>query len=278
MNLRKYVAAGFVLAAWACILTGCQPGDTEDFHVYLKDAKGLTQGDVVRWRGVRVGEVSSVDMEQGRVCVRAKLSPDYQGKIRSGVKAKPYRKFMGIEDSSLELFGGHDSSMPVLPAGSEVPEAGIVDRVPRKYIAIAAGVFVLVALFALLLKGIVRVLLVLFALGLVGFSIFFFSLQWKKYGTDVVGPETEARIAEIANEVLQSPEAQAAWEGMQTDMADAFSEARKQGGKVSDAAKERLAEVLEKKIAELTAGGQQNAAEEIAKLRKQAEGILAADE
>jgi len=255
-------------------LCGCGRKQPDDFHVYLKDAKGLTVQSPVQWRGVQVGYVSSISVEDGRVRVNVALNPDCRGQLRTGAKAKASRGFLGRGVPVLELFGGRDSAMPALPAGSEVPEAGLVETFSHKQIAVAAVVLVILAILFLLLKGIKKVIVFLVALAFLVFSIWFFRLKWQKYDTEILGPEIEAKLTEQANKILGSPEAQAVWESMRDDLTSVLEQAKKRGGTATDAAREKLGELLREKAAELKDQGKDAASDEVMRLKEQIEVLL----
>lgn len=263
-----------VLALSLAIISGCGRKQKDDFHIFLKDAQGLTAESKVRWRGLDVGKVASVSVEGDQVRIDVALDPQYRGQLRGGVKAKPSTGFLGRGETVLELYGGSDPNMPILPPGTEISEAGFYETLSLTQILVAAGIFVFLLLLLLVLKGIKK--LIAFAVALVFLlgSLCFLKLQWDKHHEDMIGAETEARLSELAHKILQSPEAIAVWESMRGDIADAMAEAKTHGARAVEKAKEKVGAAFQQKTDELKQKGEDAVAEQILKLKTQAENLL----
>jgi len=273
---RLGLCSSGIIALLLCfsILSGCGDRKESDFHVFLRDANGLTTDSEARWRGVAVGHVTRVDLEQGQVRVDVELYPQYRSRLRQDVKARASRGFLGQGRPALELFGGSNPDAPPLPQGATVREAGVIETFPYKSAAVAGGVVVLVILVALLLKGIRKLIALLLAIALLAAAAWFFATQWGKYHQEFVSPDLEARITAKAHEILGSPEAQAAWESIRGDLADALEKAKEHGSVAAQKAKEKLNAALDAKVEELKEKGKDASVEDILKLKQQLDGIL----
>lgn len=258
-------------SSWMILLLGllsvCGCGkEGTDCYVLLNDAAGVTAGSEVRWRGTEVGSVSQVASEAGKVRVDVDLLPAMEGQLRQGVKAKAMKGVLTDGLPVLELFGGQDPAAPVLAKGSRIEEASALESFPWKRAGMFGVVAVAVLIFLLVLKGIKRLLAFVIAVLFLVFAGWVFKTQWQKHHADVLAPDVEAKLTEMANRTVKSPEAAAVWESMKTEMGDVLARAKESGKTASGEVGEKLKEMMMKKAAELDAAGKAAVAREMTEL------------
>lgn len=268
------IALRAILVLSLTIILGCGRKQKDDFHIFLEDAKGLTVESEVRWRGMDVGKVRAVSAEDDRVRIDVVLDPQYRDQLHEGVKAKPSTGFLRQGSVVLELYGGSDQEAPILPQGSEIPEAGFYETMSYTHLLIVGGIFVFLLLLLLVAKGVKKLIAFVVALVFLIGSLWFLKLQWDKHHEDLIGAETEVMLGELAHSILQSPEAIAVWESMRGDIAEALAEAKTHGSDAIERAKEKVGASLQQKTDELKQKGEDAAAEQISKLKTQAEHLL----
>lgn len=274
MQTRTRANAGLFLAIAVVLVFGCSRQPEHDIHVYLEDAKGLNVSSPVRWRGVQVGQVSAISIEQGQARLDVNLDDHYDDTLRTGLKARASRGFLGRGAPVLELYGGSDSNMPILPRGAAVLEAGVIETFSYRDVMVAIIILVVILLVCVLLKGVKKLIGLVLAVIFLAASGWFFKQQWDKYHQDFLSPELEARITEKAQEILSTPEAQAVWESVRADVADALAKAQEHGSAAADEAKASLRKALDEKVQELKDRGQNAAAADLLKLKEQVDGII----
>jgi len=270
------LVVGLTIVAGLLILAGCG-GKKSDFHVKLSDAGGLEEDSPVRWRGLEVGKVTSVQMADGAVRADVVLSKEYRGKLREGLKARVSKGFLGKGTPTLQLYGGGNPELPPLTRGTEIPEAGALAGFSKTHAIVVGVVFVALLLFCLVLKGIKKLVAFAVALAFLAFSGWFLKLQFDRHRSELLSPELEAKITEQAEQILGSPEAQAAWQTIQADIANALEELKKQTGAAKEAGAKRIQEKLRQKVEELKGKGATAAADDLLKLKEQVEKVLAGD-
>ncbi|MGV9826250.1 MCE family protein [Gordonia sp. NPDC003429] len=91
------------------------PGKTHGYTTYFTDASGLHTGDDVRMAGVRVGRVSSIDLDSGRARVVFDVS-DSQPMLTTTKASIRYQNLIGQRYLELSLQPGAEGAP--LPAGS----------------------------------------------------------------------------------------------------------------------------------------------------------------
>lgn len=94
-------------------------GDTSSFTTYFNDASGLHEGDDVRMAGVRVGRVSSIELDRNRAEVTFEVQKDQS--IYSNTKASiKYQNLIGQRYVGLEL--AEDQKQVRLSPGSTLEQ------------------------------------------------------------------------------------------------------------------------------------------------------------
>ncbi|MGV9672222.1 MlaD family protein [Gordonia sp. NPDC003504] len=88
------------------------PGDTHGYTTYFRDASGLASGDDVRMAGVRVGRVSSIDLDDGRAKVTFEVQTD-QPMYTTTKAAIRYQNLIGQRYLALSLADGDAQPLPV---------------------------------------------------------------------------------------------------------------------------------------------------------------------
>lgn len=263
-----FVAIGLVVAAG---FTGCRK-EQADFSAQLTDAQGLIAGSPVVWRGVSVGKVKLIGIDAGKVMVGVTLEPGFKGKLKEGVKAKATRSALTGGTPRLELFGGSTPEAAELKPGAVIAEASTLEAFPwQSYLPIGIVVGVLLCIvfgFFLFLKGVKKLIALVFALALLAFAGWFIRAQWEKHRGEIMNPELEAQWNDWASQTIRSPEAIAAWESIQKDMADVAAKARENGQDAANEAKRQLSERVARKSAELKDAGKAEGAKELNNMNK----------
>lgn len=124
--------AGYILDNQRVALPGWLPGGSEPydrFEVQLPSAQAVTpgQGQQVLIRGVDVGDILGVDLEDGVAVARIRVLREHAGLIRRDVTAL-LRPKTPLNDMALELTPGRRAA-PRLPAGSTIPDANVATNV-----------------------------------------------------------------------------------------------------------------------------------------------------
>ena len=255
----------------ASVMVGCRreaavQAPPHDFHVLVQDAQGVGAGSAVQWRGLDVGRVDSVRMEQGGVRIDVRLHPDYQGVLREGVRARPVKGFLGRGAVALELYGGDDTRKATLRQGSVIPEASLADGISPAQMKLVA-IFLIGALLVLSVLHIMkRMLAFALALALVVFSGWFFYRQWDQHGEQFQAASMEMEWSEMARTLLTEDAAQQAWLAVQTDLAEALREVGGHGRERVAAATAEVRAELEAKAVSLAEEGKKRASQEIRRL------------
>ena len=251
-----------------------------DFFVLVENANGVAPQSKVMWRGVEVGTVTEVKPDAGKIRLDVILSPEYKGQIRDGVRAKPMKDFSGLAAPILNLFGGSEATAPVVPQGSQVPEATLLETLQYtnfwdwfaavgygKWSAIGCLVVVVLALIAWkILKGLGRLVVLAAAILLVVGSFWVLRQQWDKYKSSLVSPEVQQQVDDILDFTFQSPEANEAWTSIKTDMSAILTDAKKHGSIAVDSAKAKIEAEISRKAGELRDQGKEAAAVELERI------------
>lgn len=252
-----------------------------DLVVLVDNANGVEAKSKVTWRGVEVGEVTAILPESGKIRMDVKLAPDHQGQIRLGATAKAMRNMPGQQAPTLVLFGGTDLNAPLLPEGSQIPEASLLETLQYvnfwdwlivtgygKPTTIGVGVLLVVVFIAWkILKGISKLMVLGLAVLLVVGSFWVFRMQWDKHKASLVSPELQQQIDTYLHFDLTSPAAREAWNSIRTDFGDILAQAKERGGAAIDAAKAKAESELAKKADELRTQGNETAAQELEKMK-----------
>jgi phospholipid/cholesterol/gamma-HCH transport system substrate-binding protein len=98
----------------------------ETIKVALANAQAVTpgQGQTVRVAGVKVGDISNVEVHEGRALVTLEIDPKYKGLIRQDATAL-LRSRTGLQDMFIEVDPGHGkpvSSGGTIPAENTLPQ------------------------------------------------------------------------------------------------------------------------------------------------------------
>jgi len=272
-NKRSPWAAALA-AAFLGVLAAAQSGCARkadappppDFRVHLSDAQGLGVGSAAQWRGIEVGRIESVAIENGLIRVDVRLHETHRGQFRDGLRARPTRGFMGRGPAVLELYGGGDPGKAVLAPGAEIPETTLTDTItPGQWKAIGLLV-IAVALFLVVLHLIRKLVAIALAVALLVFAGWFVHRQWERHSEDLMVARSEMRWSDLARTMLTEEAAQEAWTVVQADLAEAVYEVGGIGKErvVKEAAKLRAR--MERQAATLAKEGNARAAEEIRRL------------
>lgn len=139
------VGAAIVLAVIAAIL-GIRfmqdiPlfGDTYLMHAQFQEAGGLTSGNPVRMKGVNVGSVESVRLDQEAQRVRARLRIEGDIDIPEGSHAQ-VSGFSGLGGVHISITPGPTENPPLSPGAtlSPPPEGTVLDRLTDQAPALAS--------------------------------------------------------------------------------------------------------------------------------------------
>jgi hypothetical protein len=278
--MKKLLFPVVVLLAVISVLAGCGKAKP-DFFVLAENANGVAAQSKVMWRGVEVGKVTEVSPDAGKIRLDAVLLKEYRGQLRTGIKAKPMKNLTGQGVPVLNLFGGSDTAAPVLPKGSQIPEATFFETLQYtnfwdwfsaagggKWSVIIILVVVLLAGIAWkVLKGLSRLLILVAAIALVAGSFWVIRQQWDKYKSSMVSPEVQQQVDEMLNFSLQSPEAKEAWQSIKTDINDILDTAKKQGVAATGSIRASIDATISQKAADLRKRGKEAAAAEIEQIK-----------
>ncbi len=262
-----------LLAGAVLLLAACAPRDA-DLRVPVRDAQGLVADSKVMWKGSEVGRVRQVHPEAGQLVVDVDLLPAYRGTLREGAVAKPMNGIFTRFVPVLEIYGGDDPAAPPLSRGAVLPEATELQSLrhgPYLAWAVAAGVLLLVGL---LLRGLRRLLVLALALACLAGALWVVKQQWARHGSDLVGPETEARLEEMANATIRSPDAADAWQGIRTDVHALAREARTAGLQAATSAWAKIDSALLDRAAGLESQGNAAGARELNDLRERMGALI----
>ena len=265
--MRNVSALSACLLTGLVLLSGCGDAPESDLRVSLKESGGLTANSPVRWRGIDIGRVESVEVAPEGVQVAITLSPEHRRSLRSGASAKAKKAWLEGAAPYLEIFGGSDPQQAVLAHGALLPEAGMVVAMDRTQLMVAGAAILGLTALAWILKALRKITAFILALALLAFSTWFFHQQWQRHGSDILGAETEAKLSELADKAIRSPEAQAAWRSIQQDVNAVMSEAGKQGKEALEVLRAAIQKETDAQIDELKAAGKQQAADNLRELK-----------
>lgn len=147
------IVGGFILSNQRLYLPKWVPGVGTEFVEYqaeMETAKALTpgQGQTVTIAGVAVGEISDVELENGRAVVTLKIRKKHAN-LYKDVTALTRPK-TGLEDMTIELAPGNPDA-GVLPAGGTIPASqtaptvtfdeilSALDKDTRDYLVLLVG-------------------------------------------------------------------------------------------------------------------------------------------
>ncbi|HEV2061469.1 MAG TPA: MlaD family protein [Solirubrobacteraceae bacterium] len=116
--------ASYILSQQRFNLPGWVPALGKDFHTLnaeFQTAKSVTpgQGQTVTIAGVNVGEISNVELREGRALVEMKLEPEYGERVRKDATLL-LRPKTGLEDMVIEMAPGTGGAEKA-PEGWTVP-------------------------------------------------------------------------------------------------------------------------------------------------------------
>lgn len=259
-----------MMGVWVLLLAGCSREQAPDFYILLSDGKGLVPGSQVVWRGTVMGSVTRVAPEEGKLRADVRLAPEMKGRLHTGIKGRA----SGGSVPVLELFGGEDPGRPPLAPGARMEEATVLEAFPWHLAAIAAGVVVLLVIVFLIAQGIKKLFALAFAVVLLAFAGFFFRGQWSKYHGQILSADVEARLTEMADSAIHSPEATAAWNDLKGSVNGILDKAKLDSKESLAKVKEDVKARIDLKAAELQDKGQSAAREELENLKKKVEESL----
>lgn len=248
-------------------------GPPSDYHVYLKDAGGLVEDSVVQWRGVDVGRGTRVKMEDGRVRVDMALDAAHRRKLHDGIKAWPSPGFPGREPNLRLIDTGKGEGNPIRP-GSELPEAKLYEAVTKVQLGVSAGVVLFVVLIVLVLKGIKKLVFVVFV---VAIGVCAYLLLTRAASRDVADRtgEMQREAGSVLEELAAEADARAVAEDVRRLVEDALSRAREEGPEAVARIRRELRESLGRIIGTLRDEGKRKAAEGVERLRNLLDQLLA---
>lgn len=241
-------------------VAGCNRSGA-DFFIVVANAKDLTVGSKVMWRGEVVGEVVAMEPQGKEVRIGATLRETFRERLRADLRAAPVKSALHGKRPVLELYGGENQKAPKIHRGQQVATAGgggsltAGSWLSRDNLFIAGGIVGVVLLF-FVVRGIIKVLTFLLTIAICAAVLWFTRDRWMQYGHDFAGPEFEAKLSRLAEQAIHSPAAAEAWSAIQRQIAGL-------GEKSAEAVKQKLsakAEDLHKK-------GDDTAAEELSRLR-----------
>jgi phospholipid/cholesterol/gamma-HCH transport system substrate-binding protein len=94
-------------------------GDTNDYRALFTDATGLNEGDDIRMSGVRIGQVSSIDVVDNK-WAEVRFEVEASRRLPAGITATiKYRNLIGQRYISLAIGGGDPNA--VLQPGQTIP-------------------------------------------------------------------------------------------------------------------------------------------------------------
>jgi hypothetical protein len=188
-----------------------------DLHVSVSDTKGLAKGSPVIWQDAYVGQISGVSPEEGRYRVHVTLQKPYRKTIRAGVKACPLLDKKISEKPILFLIGGKDPALPLLAKGSQIQEASLTETAMyknfwswlggsrnSKMLLIGCLVAVVVGFVAFkILKGLLKIVIIVGAILIVIFSSKTLSDNWATYKASWNSAEVKQWLSEHMKDVEQ---------------------------------------------------------------------------
>lgn len=260
--------AGLAVAALvAVVASGC--GDRRpDLTASVGDAKGVGIESQVVWNGAEVGRVVAVRPEGGRLALDIELGPAYRGQLRQGLVAKPMNGVFTGFTPVLELYGGDDPAAPALERGALIGEATVLQAARHGPYLTWAGIGGGLLLVGMVLRGAKRFVAFLLAAAFLAASLWVLTRQWQRHGAELIGPETNARLSEFANDTLRSPEAAEAWRAIRGDVGDLAAEARERGRGLATSAWPLMDATLQAQVERLESAGNAGAAGELKALRE----------
>ena len=132
------------------LFAGCSRSGA-DFFIVANNAKDLTVGSKVVWRGEDVGEVSAVELQGKEVRIEAKLRDPFRERLHADLRAAPVKGAVSGNRPVLELYGGENLKAPKIQRGQQVAVAGGFDSLrtrewlTRQNVFIAAGAVALLS-------------------------------------------------------------------------------------------------------------------------------------
>jgi len=275
----------FVLTVLASVfLCGCdkrQGSNLPDLVVEVADTRGVQPGSPVMWKGLAIGQVESAEMAPEGVILSVRLKPEFEGKLHSDARARPSAGFSSRGEPVLEIYGGADPNMPLVPVGGEVPEADIesvVAAIPSSTWITLGAVLVVLLLILVIARGLAKFLVFVAALLFLLCSLWFLKSRVQEYEVRLLSPEWEVRFQELAERTIQSPEAVAAWQAIRAEMDVLSDQAKAKGGDAADKLQQQIEELIAREANTLRDAGKEAAAQQIEELRSKSSALLQGSE
>jgi len=262
------VAVVLVFSAMGC---GSREGD---LRVVVKHAQGLVEDSKVTWRGTEVGRVSAVHPVAGQLMIEVELFSAFRGVLRQGAAAKPMNGIFTGFEPILEIYGGDAADAQSLAHGALIPEATELQSLRHGPYLRWAGVAGVLLIVGLLLRGAKRAIVLTLAIACLAGSLWVLKQQWLRHKADLLAPETEARLEELANSTIRSPEAADAWRTIRADVNALALEARQQSYELATSAWVQVDATLKRRASELDAQGNTAAAQELSSLRQKVGSLV----
>ena len=146
LRLGLFVGATLVVLAVLVILFGSAPGlfaSKSNYTVLFPEAPGLVKGTPIRKSGVRIGEVTGIELDpaSGEVRVQIRVDPKYPPRTN---EAPTITRGLLSGDTALDFLPKLDPNGQPLPRGDDIPPgteiAGVPPITPRSIITPASGI------------------------------------------------------------------------------------------------------------------------------------------
>lgn len=146
LRLGLFVGATLVVLAVLVVLFGSAPGlfaAKSNYTVLFPEAPGLTKGTPIRKSGVRIGEVTGIELDpaSGEVRVLIRVDPKYPPRTN---EAPTITRGLLSGDTALDFLPKLDPMGQPLPRGDDIPPgteiAGVPPITPRSLITPASGI------------------------------------------------------------------------------------------------------------------------------------------
>jgi phospholipid/cholesterol/gamma-HCH transport system substrate-binding protein len=146
LRLGLFVAATFVTLTGLVILFGSAPtlfSNRTGYTVIFPEAPGISEGTPIRKSGVRIGEVTKLDLDEETGRVRVQIAIDPHHPLRTSEEATITRGLLS-GDTAIDFLPKLDASGQPLPRGDDYPPGseivGVPPITPRSILTPASGV------------------------------------------------------------------------------------------------------------------------------------------